>query len=395
MSLFHSVIRALVFFPSVTFNIMAAEIFPWGILLRLFTFVRLKLSDILILFMLTCGFFLGFTNASISSSISTFASYLNPLLAFIVIANCRPPYFAKILSTLAVLFPVFLCVSVLQLLGVLNIIEPVFDLTIPRGGVEQVGSGRGVSIFSTEPSRASVELIFMYAALTAAGSRFGSVKYGGLFADIIVGLVILGVLKSATGVLFFLVFLMVRRPVLLWPTLVFFFTVFTIMAIESRAISLVYDIIASGSFIDAARYLVSQSGFRILSVVSSYVYGFHNILGLGIGSWQNTAVDSYYLAGFVPSDVSFFRFYYGGVFVPLKPTAYGAIVSLELGMVAVVMLAIYLAVRLKVLSLGYKKSELALITIFFLYVFFIGAVGNPVPWVCAAIVMKLAEVRRC
>jgi hypothetical protein len=167
------------------------------------------------------------------------------------------------------------------------------------------------------------------------------------------------------------------------------------LAVETRAVALIFDVIKSGSFTEALRYLVSQSGFRILSVVSSYIYGLYTFLGSGIGSWEYLAVDSYHLAGFIPSDVRFFRYYYEGHFVALKPTAYGAIVALELGSISVILFAFYLQSRLRLFSLSYNKHELGVMVIFLLYVFLIGAVGNPVPWVCAALVLRAAETRQC
>jgi hypothetical protein len=385
----------MLFFPSVTFNILASEIFPWAILLRLVTRVRLKLTDVLILLMLTFWFLVGFFSYQSGVVVATMASYLNPLLAFILVLNCNDSYVNKINETLKFIFPIFCITAILQVLGMLTVFDVIFDFVIPRGGVIAIGEGRGVSIFSTEPSRAAVELLFMYGALTAMGYSFRGVKFGSLRSDLFIGLLILGVIKSATGLLFFFVLLAVRRPVLLWPIVICISLILSYLAVETRALALIFDVIESGSFTEALRYLVSQSGFRILSVVSSYIYGLYTFLGSGIGSWEYLAVDSYHLAGFIASDVSFFRYYYEGHFVALKPTAYGALVTLELGFISVVLFAFYLQSRLRLFSLGYKKHELGVMVIFLLYVFLIGAVGNPVPWVCAALVLRAAETRQC
>lgn len=385
----------MLFFPSVTFNFIGSEIFPWAIFLRLVSRFRLVFLDVLVLLMLTFWFLVGLISYQSLDVLTTFASYLNPLLAFILVLNCDEIYVKKINEMLSFIFPIFCLTAILQAFGMLSVFEVIFDFAIPRGGVSNIGEGRGVSIFSTEPSRAAVELLFMYGALTAIGYSIRGFKFGSLRSDLFVGLLILGVIKSATGLLFFFVLLAFRRPVLLWPILGCIFVVLIYFAIETRAVALIFDVFESGSLTEALRFLVSQSGFRILSVVSSYIYGINNFLGSGIGGWAYLAVESYYNAGFIPSDVSFFRIHHGGQFVGLKPTAYGAIVALELGCISVIVLAFYLQSRLRLFSIGYEKHELCVIVIFLLYVFVIGAVGNPIPWVCAALSFRAAEKRQC
>jgi len=385
----------MLFFPSVTFNFIGSEIFPWAICLRLVSRFRLVFLDVLILLVLAFWFLVGLISYQSLGVLTTFASYLNPLIAFILVLNCNMSYAKKINEQLNFIFPIFCITAMLQAMGILTVFDVIFEFMIPRGGAVEFGEGRGVSIFSTEPSRASVELLFMYGALTAMGYSYRRIKFGSLRSDLFIGLLILGVIKSATGLLFFFVLLAVRRPVLLWPIVGCISVILFFLAVEARAVGLIFGIIESSSFTEGLRYLVTQSGFRILSVVSSYIYGIYNFFGSGIGGWEYLAVDSYHLAGFVPSDVNFFRYHYGGNFSALKPTAYGAIVALELGSISVILFAFYLQSRLRLFSLRYTKHELGVIVIFLLYVFFIGAVGNPVPWVCAALVVRAAEIRQC
>ena len=395
INIIHKLLRGMLFLPSVTFNIFKSEIFPWAVIWLLCTRIRFKLADILILSMLMFWLLAGLFSYQSGSALTTAASYLNPILAFILVLNCSDELIGKVFATLKFIFPIFCITAVFQTLGLLTLFDVIFDFAVPRGGVGDVGGSRGVSIFSTEPSRAAVELIFMYGALISLACSYKGIKLGSVTSDLFMGLLVLGIIKSATGLLFFFILMAIRRPVLLWPILVCIFALLSYLVIETRASGLFFEIIESGSFIDAVSVLVTQSGFRILSVVSSYIYGLHNFVGAGIGGWEYLAVDSYYLAGFQPSDVSFFRTHYEGQFVALKPTAYGAIIALELGFISVILFTFYLQKRLRLFSLGYEKHEFAVIMIFLLYVFFLGAIGNPVPWVCAALAVRAAERRLC
>lgn len=387
-------LTTLLFFPSVTFNAIPSEIFPWAIVKSLFSYVRLGPFDIAVLVIFVVGTIVGSFFHGLVNSLGTLASYLNPLLIFIVLSRASSGH-CRLISLLAekVFFGLVL-LGLMQSFGVLEPAQIIFDFLMPRGGVDVMGGGRGVSLLATEPSRAGVELVFIYALLVSVSDRVSVSVRGTMLQDLLLLLFLTTVIRSGTALGFGLVFIGFRRPVVILPILLVVGAVFSFLTIDSRALSLASALIQQRELIDVVRELTVQSGFRVISVVSAYVYAANHLVGYGVGAWVTEAVRSYSLAGYSVQDTNFFVYYHGGQFVSLKPTAYGALVALELGLLPFITISFYLWRKCRLLVSSGSLAEIALGLIFLLYVFAIGAVGNPVPWVCAALAIGLKKTTR-
>ena len=376
-----------------TFGVPLAEIFPWGWANALLHRTRLKLPHLLLLSLF--GFiFLGslLTNKPLSV-LTTFASYLNPLLAFFFVINCNIKTLHSLESVLRVLFVGYLVIGVLQTLGLLTWLSFAFDFLIPRGGASIFGGGRGVSLLTTEPSRAGIETVFLYATLCLTG-RLGG-RHRELLFDILVLFFILLVVRSFVALGFVLLYLGIKRPLFLGLLIFLSPLIIVLFDDASRSVFIINTILSKASFSQVWEFIFNQSGFRFISVYSAYMYGFNELIGLGIGSWQTVAEYSYVYAGFSPEDVPFFVFHHGGGFVSLKPTAWFALLFLELGVV------FGLLITGLCLYIGYKEAGrcsaaiLPILGIFLVSVFLLGAVGTPVPWVCLAMSIRSSLGNRC
>jgi hypothetical protein len=385
--------RVFLFLPSVTFGVPLSEIFPWGWANVLVHRIRLKPHQLLLLSLFGFVFLGSLLVNNPLSVLTTFASYLNPLLAFFFVINCNLKTLNSLQNVVKVLFAAYLVLGLLQILGFLNWLSFAFDVLIPRGGTSVAGGGRGVSLLSTEPSRAGIELVFLYATLCLNG-RFGG-RHRELLFDILVLFFILLVVRSFIGLAFFMLYFGAKRPlhlgvlVLLSPAVIVWFDDAT------RSISIIKTVLSAHSISEIWGFIFNQSGFRLISVYSAYVYGFNQLIGHGIGSWESVAAYSYVFAGFSPNEVSYFVTHVESEFVSLKPTAWFSLLFLELGA------TFGLLITGLCLYIGYKEvarcsvAILPMVLIFLVSVFLTGAVGNPIPWVCLAMSIRISVSNRC
>ena len=389
------ILSAMLFFPSVTFNSLPAEIFPWAFLKSLFLRVRLSAYDVLVLMVLCIGLLAGLLNYGPSASITTFASYINPLLIFMVLSSVSPNYCISLYPLVERIFLGLLFLGICQFLGLLDLIQFLFDFLTPRGGAGVFGhGGRGVSLLSTEPSRAGVEVVFIYALLVTMSQKTESFIRGSILQDFLLLVFLTFIIGSFTALAYGLIFIGARRPVLIVPMLTLGIVILSIFFVESRVIQFAFTLAGLGGILELIETVTSASGFRFISVISAYVYAANNLVGHGIGAWSYEAINSYLLAGYSVDDITFFRYHHDGVFVNLKPTAFMALVALELGLIPLCFLAGYLLLRVGHLFSSLWSANMALGTIFLFYVFCVGAVGNPVPWVCAALAFRSSRIRK-
>lgn len=383
----HKIFNIFLFLPSVTFNLLKAEIFPWAILKYCFMRQRFSVGEVILISTILLGSIIGIVTYSPFAVISSAASYLNPLLAFILVLKSSPYFTNKIVSINNKMFCFLIFLGALQFSGLLSVLNPIFELLMPRGSFETLGSGRGVSLLSSEPSRGSQELVFMYAVLVCNGQYRGTRFKGTLLQDLFFIAFIALVCRSGTGMAFALLFFCVRRPLVFFPVAAIFGMFLINELSEIRAAGLMLNLLSQQSFFDFARELILQSGFRLISVVSAYVYAINNFFGHGIGSWTDQAVTSYLMAGFSVSDTNYFHYNHNSEFVNLKPTAFMALVALEFGLIGMLIVSSYIFMRIRSII----KTNLAITSIFLMSIFCVGSVGNPIPWICMALVINLVK----
>lgn len=386
--------RISLFFPSINFSLIKAEIFPWPLLVTLLHPIRLKIDDLVLLFLLFFNFSIAILLYPNFNTVVTAASYLSPLLAYIFIKNASQTLLSRILDIIPSLFWFLTILGCAQYLGLLSIFEPIFDMLLSRGGSTVFGAGRGVMLLSTEPSRAGVEYLFI-AAVYFMVSPSLKMRLMIIFVALVV---IVFLIKSSVALLFLCLWLLFLHPV---KSVAFFFILISVFVLHGaiinvenfRSMSMILGIIDSDSFYDTFIFLLQQSGFRFISVYSAYFYSLNEVFGNGVGSWVYVAADSYKMAGFQPDQISFFRYYYDSSFISLKPTAFFALVALELGIPGLIVGVCYIGWQFNGCSFPLQSYQRATILIFFVSVFLLGSVGNPVYWAAFALSLRYKSNR--
>jgi len=383
---------SLIFLPSITFSILQAEIFPWALL---FTLLYIKKIDkgfvfIVLLFLLSVIYGLYISEGrSSSEAIRSLSAYMNSLLIFVFLMKADIRFVSKLYPIVKFLFYFLVILGLLQLSGLIGFLDPVFKLLIPRGSAESLASlgNRGVTLLSSEPSRAAYEFLFIYAAFRTIFLNKKNILYYDLFVIIFM----LFVIKSGVGLFLTLIFFALAYKLrFLLLSLILIVIVFPFLNYMSgRAFSLLINIISSSSFESLYYMLLNASGFRLISIISSFLFGLFHPFGGGIGNWQESSIVALQLTGYSPDSIDYFR-YAGGVWVPIRPTSYFFALVLDIGLIPAFIVFLYL---LKVSKFKLLSSFVGMLFIF--YFLFIGAVGNPVPFVATALTLRyLMDLKR-
>lgn len=389
----------LIFFPSITFSLIQAEIFPWA---SIFVLIYMRKYNFGLLF-ITIYFLLSGTYAIyvsngyyIQETIRSFAAYLNPLLAFVFfikIADSNIYRFAKLVK---LIFFGLMCIGLLQASGLIYFLDPFFKFFIPRAysfSMNAMGN-RGVTLLSNEPARAGVEFLFIYLVVRTVFLT----KRQKVVSDLFVGFFILLIIKSficiSLYVVFILLFYRFKILIILIP-----FTIYTYLGISSidygnRFFILLKNIAFMTSFEDVIHYLSNMSGHRLISIKAAYSYGLYFPFGGGIGNWMTSSIEAVKLAGIEVSSLNYFiRFgdQYGEA--SFRSSGYVSNLMMDIGIFGTILILSFLFKFLKrywIISLESK----AIILLFFVKICFLGSVGNPVMWVTTVICLRYLYIER-
>jgi len=394
-----NLLQYLLFFPSFTFGLVGAEIFPWAILYAIgkkgTTDLRL-LSIMFILFLSTIITQLWYSEIGWMESLRALAAYLNAIIVFFVIMRLDD-YSVRRLNIVSLrVFVLLLLVGLMQYFQVFEGTGKVIDSIVPRGswGALEVG-GRGVPLLSTEPSRASVELIFLYAIVRY--NVLPQVKLIGKYIfvfDVSVFLFVFVFLKSMAGLVFLVIFFL---PIYRLPFALVLLAVVlgsSVYVENNRAFSVFMSLFSSGSFTQLFSTLLNASGFRVVSVLSAYYSGVLIPIGQGVGAWELSSIKSMMMAGFAASDIQYFRYFSSGDFIGVRPASFVSNLFLDIGLMGFLLVCYLLkGVLMEVVNL---KPPFSIISLFLFSTFFFGAVGNPIPWICLALVLRtLQYTKKC
>lgn len=375
----HDLARYLLFFPSVNFNALATEIFPWALVFYSLHHLKISTRQLFLVVIFLSWTIVGFLFKPSFEVVTTLLSYLNPLLVFWFLLGSQTDTVRKVNDISRIVFKGLILLGLMQLLGILTWADFLFDLLISRGGAEQFGGGRGVSLLTTEPSRAGVEVVFIYAMF-----RLGlKSRYTLYLLDFFMVFFILFAIRSAVSLGFLLILLGYHRPILI--TILGISSISFILGISDiRAIQVVSNIFSASDVNAAFNYVLNQSGFRIITVYAAYLHGLNNLLGTGIGSWSYQMVEALKNTNFAADDISYFRIYHESVFVALKPPSWLSLIFLEMGFLTGTVFFLYI-LAFVVKALRSRKEIGGMCLIFFFYVTLMGAVGNPIPWIAMAV----------
>jgi hypothetical protein len=376
-------------FPSVSLSIAAAEIFPWAAIYALFRKCLYKISTTQFAFMcaiIFSGAYGVYFYGSYFEFIRSFLAYLNPLLVFFAIYKTSKLEIIKLHKVVKFTLFFLYAIGIAQYSGIFSGsgIEVFLKFLIPRGEVNPLGGGRGVSLLSTEPSRAALEFVFIYATY-----RMLYLKNNNMH-DLIFLIFLVFIIKSGVGLVFGLIFLTCLHPKIMLLAVIICLPLLAsiLVGIDNRGLQLIIKIMSISSITDIFHYLVSASGFRMVSVISSYYEGVVTIIGHGVGSWMESSVVAMNNAGFPPENIRYFSERSGELdSFGIRPTSYLANVSLDMGLFGIILFVAMIRRKISIcLTLG--KNHRAIVILFLFSIIFLGAVGNPIPWIALALAIR-------
>ena len=386
ISAIKNLLTYLLYFPSVTFSIVSAEIFPYGLIYSLTKMNKVAKKSLFFIALLTIsaiwgGFNYNNFNFEVLRSI---AAYLNPVILFYTVCRLEERTINKLLNINRKVFYFLLLLGGFQFSGAITLLglEGIIDLLMHRGAYGVIGSGRGVALLSSEPSRASYEFLFVYMLFRSFNNYS---RYFNILMDVLVSLFLLFVIRSATGAIFLIIFIFFQYRKVFLAIVIFLFIYLSITGLTletnntSRALELIlfsFEAMQVGGF---WQLFLTSSGFRGISVYASYLSGFQNYFGHGVGQWELSSLNALNNTGFLPSEITYFSSK-GLGFTSVRPTSYIAALMLDIGLIGV---SIFIYLIHEVFKI--YESNKGLLFCFLFYIFFMGDIGNPVPWLVMAI----------
>ena len=395
-----------IFFPSITFGILPAEIFPWALIFSLF-----HLPIIYKNFFIICLVFIPATIIGILNSpneieiIRSLFAFLNAVLIFFVVINIDEKNFNFLLKILIFVIVVTIIFSIFQ-----HYYRPIFDYwkyIVPRSNIYTDPLqmlGKGVAGFSSEPSRQAIELVLIY-------SVFISITKINIFKKIIFDLILFAFLiyfnRSATGLFFFFIYLITYLAHSKWYHYIYIFLIAVLLFLylpfqdfNFRGISVINNLIDQGLSKDTLyNMIIFESGTRGSAILSILLNP--TLFGYGIGNWALGMIDGLNYNPFLYLDNSNFIWFCQKAYQEAPPcgirgNSYFTSIILEAGWLLALFLVTYLffqARSSKVLGVKYvsKFNNFGLIaflpTLFSL--FLLGDTGNPIPFICLAILSRI------
>ena len=376
------------FFPSVTFGLLAAEVFPYALLFSILVRKKYHINEIIIYGLFLASILLGISKFQYFSFeiIRSVVAYINPLIIFFTILHMSESLFIKVISAFKKIFFFLIILAFLQFSGILTILNmsAFFEFLVPRSNASELGAGRGVTLLSTEPSRAGTELVFIY--LCCRFTCFN--KQSHFFFDTVVFMILALFVKSALGILFFaLFFITTIKPsrILLFLTIIAVVLNFLIGDANVRWLEVFAEISKAEDLQTLWIILLNSSGFRFISIYAGYLYGLLNPFGAGIGFWTDSSILALNLTNFSPDNISYFAERGTGNWSSVRPTSYASSLSLDTGIFGLLILLFMIK---KYFFFLFKRGIFAISIPFLFYFFVLGSIGNPIPWMAMAVVLR-------
>ena len=245
-------------------------------------------------------------------------------------------------------------------------------------------AGRGISLLDTEPARAGQNLLFAFLILELV--RKDSLKLG---YWLILLFVQIALIRSATGLVFTVLSIITIYNN--WRFNMFFAFASVIVlfsgfpSVNSRGLGLMVDIVSVKDFDLLWSLILNESGFRGISIYSSYLYGFSHAPCL-FGSWEIRSLEALRFSGFDSDMISYFR--NRGGYHSVRPPSYFAHLFLEFGFLTFPIIYVFFLRLFKSKNQnGFKYIVVPVICLFCL-----GSIGNPLPWLCLSLFFNRRDI---
>ncbi|QSZ42368.1 hypothetical protein GJV85_09705 [Sulfurimonas aquatica] len=318
---------------------------------------------------------------------------MNTLLIFTFLLNVDYTFIKKILPIVPKVFYFLTVLGLFQYFSLIDFLDPFFKFLAPRASAESLAymGNRGVTLLASEPSRASYEFLFIYIAYRTI---FLNQKFY-LLSDLFLIIYMMFIIKSGVGLILSIIFLIIfyrLKFILLGAALVL--TALPFMdELGGRSFDLLINILTINSIDSLFEMLLNASGFRLISIIASFNYGIMELIGGGIGNWEQSSIVALGLTGLDPMNISYFKWFGGGNWISIRPTSYFFAFMLDTGIVGIGILSIYLYRNL-INYFKINKTSRNIIVFFVLYFFIIGSVGNPIPFVCLVVTLRFLKKKR-
>lgn len=387
----------MVLFPSITFSLLHAEIFPWGIIFYtccLLITRNMRLELLFILLILFTFSTVGIINSGgYKESIRSLFAYLNAILAFFGVISLSYEAKKKMISVSKTIMIIMILIGILQHFDLVPFMDHLLPYLMQRGGSSAFDSARGVSILSSEPSRAAFEIIFIYLVFRCFNYNSGN----HIVLDLLIAIFLVVVIKSVTGLAVFSIFILIdaivnKKTWLIPPiTIVIISTIVLIQSgkidtNEIRALYVINRIIESVNIQEAFEIILRESGFRVISVISAFLYGSYSIIGSGIGNWESSSLEALSFVNAESINLSFFLNTCGNQICSVRSSSFLSALTLDIGIVFSVIFTILLMSSTKV-----NEKNKQYIIFFYVLLITLSTVGNPVAWVCTGLISSFGE----
>ncbi|MBA4304937.1 MAG: hypothetical protein C0424_11980 [Sphingobacteriaceae bacterium] len=367
--------------------LLKTEIFPWALLFSINKEMRLSRSFLFFATYLVLSTLLLGNLSQPIVPIRSLLAILNATLVFFAMQHLNQEAKGQVVKAVLVLMVVQVlvaCLQVLQLFPAL-LVEPI-RFFIERFRPDAYGFGRGVTGLFAEPSYLGLAIHYFVAFLFFY-KRIAFNSVGGIL--LLMGLLGVNLLltRSVTGLLFFvLMVLAMPQPkrllrVLPWIGLGVFglLAVLPLIGELPRALQFLFLFKQAWQAGDSWMFLLQESGLRLVGIMSAYWYGIITPWGAGMGNWGPASLQAMAQLGLSTTDIEILLLTSDN-FTGIRPTSFAAALFLETGWLGFALFAWavnpYFPWRA-----GWKDAGLRPLLVLFLFnTFFLGAVGDPIPW---------------
>ncbi|MEO9470556.1 hypothetical protein [Parasphingorhabdus sp.] len=391
----------LLYFPSITFGLLTAEIFPWALIYCLFYLRRLDNATLLFVGILSLSAFATgiygnyFLESQETDVLRSFAAYLNIFLIFVCILNLDGKNLEAVVKAGKVSFFGLLIIGIMQNFALLQQVSDAISFLVPRAtgsALTEMGD-RGVTLLSSEPARAGIELTFLYLLF-----RLGSQNQRGFVIwDLLLLAYILLIIKAASAVFFcglVIILISVKKPTvwLLWLAGIGGLFLLPTINIGGRFVILISSLEQFSTLDDLVFFLANEAGHRLLALYAFIVGGLMNPIGFGIGNWQEASVIALEASGLPYYEFRYFIIYNDGLAFPVRAPGVIPNLMLDIGVLGILVFAYWLYSQFSNRELvGSGQNRFIILFILLVKITLFGSLGNPVPWVVAAACLRLSK----
>lgn len=386
-------LQSLVYFPSVNFGLYRAEIFPWATFLAIFRVRKISRIDFFLIFFLILSSLYGaYVSGDIFETIRSLAAYINFFSAYFLAKVLTETEIISSVRLNRLIFLFLIALGMLQIFNLIPWLSSFLEFLVPRASSGAlIEENRGVTLISTEPARAGVELIFIYFLFTLTIKRNFKV-----FLDLAMGFFLLLVIQSAMAFVLYLIY--ISLSYIKTSILIYIISGYLIVLIQSyegggRSLDLIREL-TKVNFDEAAFILLNTGGHRVFSIWSSYNFGLFNVFGGGVGAWQNTSIQAINLTGYDISQLRYFQIYGGGGPVAIRSSGIVSNMMLDLGIFysSIFLGSIVFYIKKTIKNLRPFWTVFPVVITFLVKILAVGSVGTPVEIFCFILYIRYIQV---